>query len=653
VQHAPLQRYERAKRRRDAAAALSALITSKEAQSRAEILEHHEREILAAYRDAEAKVGTLDLVSGGSLKQRAKAAGQRLSVFAEVGRLVALPEEHDCDIARYWHDVKEAHRYQLASAVRARLTEAEASCRLVEGMLAIASRAPTDEIAIVAYADGHPKLQGLRVASAVRVDGVPITERVRMARERVAALTAVRLAIAKADAASSKTEAGEQTVLEAWQQHASQLAHWPVARVKVEERVKLATERLSRTRQLETARARGDQAGLLEAWGSDGALDDYVPARDFRTAVDGARNVAMAFSGLRDRLARRDTDDAAILSVANSVGSLMASPYATSPLAELDGQSIHGLVEFSRRRARFVDLMLAAKSDPSGRRLLGLARAWDGKYGTDHPRIKPNSMLVDRALRLAERLQALIRAANAGVGAEVVELWNDEYFSGLEEIEVVAQRIKHSLRNYVENAHPFRARQLGAVTQRPGNRALLSWDWVDERISHAYVMIGDKRPPHDHASALESLLVSRADLADREGLEVRFNGRHLVAKVQPVLLFDNERLEGSHGIVLREDSRRVLSYRVQGAMLGLGTRVLEIEMDRPVPLPELDLVASDGEKIGEWGEIPTDNDGKTSIELGGGLSFKRRSVMLRLKHARDSDWVEIRHPVEAQRKIAG
>ena len=553
---------------------------------------------------------------------------------------MSMPAPKDCDVARAWRGVSDSNRYQLEPRVRKRLADAETTYRKIEGLLQIAAQKTVNDAEIVAYADANPALSRLPAAAAELVEGLPLNERIDLARRRVAALAEMDALIARADKPSLKTHDDENRIADRWQVHRQLLEPWSSANNRLAPRTKRAADRLSRTERLAAAQAAGDQALLLTAWGDDGALEDYEPAARFKPAVADARKIADKMQALRERLIHARDDDSAVLSIARTVAPFMTTPYATAPLAELGGQSLSGLVAFAERRALFVEELQAASQEPTGRRLLALAAAWDAAFDRNHPRIKSHLGLLTEGSRLRDKLAELRKALQSDNASAVIACWDDASFGNLEELARDAPRIKQMLRAYVEKATPFAPRPLGGVTRRPGHRMLLAWDWRDERITHAYVLIGDKHAPESEAQALETRLVERRETLDRGGIEVQFSGGLLVAEIRPALLFEGERLEGANRLIVREAAKRVLSYRIQANMMGLGSRVLKIAADRAIQLPQLELVAGENERLLAWSETATDKDGKLDIDLGGGLSFRRRPVMLRLRHPRDAEWIE-------------
>lgn len=649
----PEDRYQRARRRIDAVRALKSLILAVTARSRGKISETDERSILAAYNDAEARVGSLDQAASGELHKRAILSEHRLDVFAKLHRLAQLPPERDGELARWWEGVAEASAYNLESLAE-RVGTAVQSWRLVQRFLVLVNRKPVDEDELVAFANANPSLATLPVARSQLIDGLAIPGRITLARDRISALAAVREVIRSTGTSQNKTEAGESAILVAWRTNENLLIPWEAARREVESRAERAAERLRRARLLQQAHADGDQAKALDAWGTDGVLADYLPAHSFKKFVEEAARIARGLAKLKERLRHHNHDDLAILMLARSCGSFLKTSFARQPLQDLNGRSIEQLVEFAQKRVQFIDRLVRTSSNPACGGALELAGAWDDEFDLNHPHIIPHRVFLEGALRETLRLENLIKAVHANQDEEIVRNWNDALFSKLPNIQDVADPIRSALKSYVERAAPFQPLGPGVTSLRSRGRWLVAWDWLDAAVTHAYVLIGDKRAPTDHRNALESRFVSRTDHAVKSGIEFAFAGNYLVAVVYPVLVFRGERLEGRNGLVLREHRRRVLKYRVHGGYTGLGSRVLEIEFDRATPTPELELVTADnGQLLSAWGEQQTDENGRISIDLGGGPSLKRRSVTLRLKSPMDAEWVEIVHPTERGRRIAG
>lgn len=648
----PANRYAASRIRRDDIAKLSALMRDLDAKAGPEFVADHESRLLAAYTATEQRVGSLGTVQGGALSQRARAAEHRTAVFALAGKLATKPRTEDYEVARNWRQVADRNRYRIDGALRARFAEAEAIATKVDTLANITSRAPIDEVAIVAFGDANTDVLTSPAAAGVDLDGLTPDARVALARQRVAADREFIEVVRRVDATREKTDPGERAIHDHWQRLHSLIEPWPAARDRHALRARLAYERLSRAHQLAQAHANGDQATLLQLWGEDGVLDDYTPAQPFRAAVVDAQAIADKLQQLKDRLRNSRHDDVGVLAIALSAQGFMSTPYATSPLPELGGQSIAALVAFAERRARFLEDLQATVQDKSGRRLLALAAAWDPALDPAHPRIKPYLALIQSAGELQQRLNRLKQALQSGDQAALVATWDNASFAGLDELAADAARIRTALKTYVERAQPFAKRPLGGVTRRSEDRMVIAWHWNDERVTHAYVLIGDRRPPNDHADAIASHLVERRETLQRDGVEVQFNGGMLCATVRPVLLFNGERLEGENGIVIQEGKKRVIEYRVQGSLLGLGSRVLKLTADRSMTLPELELVAGENERVLDWGETQTDKSGKLEIDLGGALRLKRRTVMLKLKNPHDADWIEIRHPPEGERRAS-
>lgn len=644
----PADRAALAKARVEAERDLVQLVDSLDLKAGTSIIETNERQIVDACSRREPVTGGLDMLAGGRVSQRRTMAQERVRVFDLARRLAARPPSDDLATAREWRGVKLPERYRLDQAIVDRLRSAEVTTKGLEAILVATNANQPDEAAILSAASANANVLDTPAALETQTTGLSIRGRVELAQQRLQAQADVTNAIALADAVRVKMKDGESGIVAAWLRHERVLGAWARPGDALLPRVRLARARIDRGEELASAAARGDEAALVAAWGTDGALDDYAPAATHRSAVDAARNLAQQMQSLKERLLSSPHDDAAVIALGRRVRHLLTTPYATTPLADLGGASLAQCVAMAERRSSFVEALEGARGG-GNMWFSAVAEKWDDAFGTDHPRIKPHVELIKKARLLSGQKATLRAAVQAGDQAQIVASWNDAAFGDLPEFHGELPRIRQALSRHVDAARPFSSAAEGVKMLSP-DRYLVTWKWSDASITHANVYLNDKRPSTT-GSALQTRQIDKDSFLTKGGLEVAFSGGLLVAEVRPVVKFRREDLVGPNGLLVRDGHKRELTYRVERSMLGLGGRTLRIKADRKMTLPELQLADDDGAELLSFGAMPTTDDGLLALDLGRRLSWGGRPVRLRLRHGRDSDWVEIADPAEHDRQL--
>ena len=570
---------------------------------------------------------------------------------ATVRAIAAQGQAEYLALARAWRarEGEIALEGELAAAVNA----AQAQLTAAEQFVRLAGEQGVEEAALVRCWNeaglDHPS------TSSAILDGVALAERYTLATRRIEAASVMKTAIGKADESGRLTRADENAVVSAWDGTPT-LQEWRSACDEFGPRVERARLRLARLDALSDAIAAGDFEAIASAWGDDRLLEGLVEAQTHadgaRRAVEAAGVAAAVAAELRGPLG----DESRALEVMSRLITEGGPSVLSAPWSVLGTRSLADVHRDLGSRAAFRRL-LATCDSRSAQALFALAQAWDPEFGRADANLQSAPMLVE-ALTLAQRWADIQTAARARDDTTVARLWTDERVEAAPDFGEAAAEVVAALKRYLDTAPRFAAHRLGGVTANPDGSVLLRFHWKDPTVSHAQVLVGDRTAPEAmRARTIVRHLVTKVNFEAAGGVTVASPGRMIVALVLPSFVVRGAILNASEGVMIEENSRRTLRYRLTSGGKRRKSQTIELRADRPIELPRLRLRVDAGGGQGEFvislDPIRLGSDGRILVPLPdrSGLFKIKRPVFLEPEVVEDGAWLQILHPDPTDRKM--
>ncbi|MBF0477563.1 MAG: hypothetical protein HQK59_17415, partial [Deltaproteobacteria bacterium] len=160
----------------------------------------------------------------------------------------------------------------------------------LDQITAVYRRNADDEEKVVLLWDGNPNLAQCRTAHSEQLGGMSIFQLMSLLKNRLAAYRILDQALAY-QTRGMLNEAGEKEIVSTYDRHSQIVAGSRKARTSYLPRVEEARRRLTAWKQFQTVvgAASSDERQLVAAWGANGLLDNFEPARAFLPQVDEAR----------------------------------------------------------------------------------------------------------------------------------------------------------------------------------------------------------------------------------------------------------------------------------------------------------------------------------------------------------------------------
>lgn len=604
------------------------------------IQEVTETEILTAADSAKQKIGNEGGPLDDDIVKRVTTAQERLKTFALLKELYSKPESQDYSVAVELLKMADLKRFQIPNVAQDRFVKALEYQDKAKQFAAAALIEGADEQALLKLVDAYPKLESSAASPSTPVGGSTLHLRIRQARQRVAALHEIDAAISQADNFAAKTRPGEQCICEVRERHLGVLRDWPGLPLELRVRMDQAAQRLARGKALEAAAAEGDEIKMLTAWGNDTLLDDYEPAQTFRDVVDEAAAIAARFTDVENHVHTHPFDDVGIVARADQLGDLLQKPYCHVANKALGGRVLSQVLDLSRRRMVFVDSLEHLGTELNSKQLLDLYAGWDEAFDVNHPKIAPKREAIARGKTIREALDDLLAALKKSDPKVITQAWRMVNWSGLQLSDLTEDAkcqtdLKVALRQYLRSGKPL---DNAVLTQVSDMSFALTWDWKDPFVTHAMVLVGDKRMPASSREAIATYHTTYDDFRQTKSVHGDFKGEYLALRVVPAMVFADTQIlpEYNVGLRVREPTRRSLQYKFRKGLISGPS--LTLSTDRPIRLPELVLVRGN-EVIKEWGEVDMDQEKELSISLGRGFNTKDCAIVLRRQA--DAEWLKL------------
>lgn len=574
-------------------------------------------------------------------------------MFADIRKLVEGGEERLLDLGLTYRGY-DGPTLTVAPDLDSAIKRAAALLSYVEAFSsAAADPAKTEADLVHLWTSGN---LAHPAAANTPINGSTIQERVALASRRITVGAEIEAAIATADSDPMRTHEAESAILKIWADSHELLAPWGGAQVRLRPRVEAARDRLMRARAFMKALAEEKPEEAARAWGTDGCLETFEQTSEYaRTAVEAATVVETAERVVLQLAAAPSDEQSAVEMIAPAVE---AHPiFSKAPLSGLKGRSLSLLLDHLRARAAF-RRKLEACDMARGHELFALANDWDHTYGQDDPQLAATTTLKE-AVALRARWTLLCNALRENDDGTVAKLWGDARLEGAADFNANAGAIQGSLQRHLDSKSRFQPLARDAVKAHSFQKTCLTWQWEDACVTHAVIMLGDRAvDASDRQKTITRHVVSRAAFESEGGALLPFSGRMMTALVFPAFKIRDLLVHAAEPIALQEQMRRHLRYRVQGNAPHSKTRELELIADRSLLLPPLCLVVDEAgtsaEIVAHFPSVALDKDARMVLPLSSRSSLLSVKKLVRLDYGtpEDAEWLQIEHPDPADRKIA-
>lgn len=586
------------------------------------------------------------------LHKRISALKSAASLHTRLRRLAEGGDAMLLDLARAWRG-HEGAELELDAALGTRVSFACSLLAGVEAFCAEAADVACDEAELLRLWEAtdltHPAVGNARVAD------MSLAARMEIARHRVTAAEEMAQAIRAADEADTLTLHGESALVAAWEARAGLLTPWPGALARFQARIAEAEDRITRAEAVKAADLEGRIEDAARLWGTDGRLDRLEDIRPLATTIAPAGRALAALEQALALLSATPHDEAGALALLAAAEEEGALAFQSVPLARLDGRSLLAFREHLGARAAFRQRLATCDATQAGE-LLALSDAWDPEFAEADPSLAQSPVLKD-AIAFGGRWTLLRSAARTGDDATVARMWNDPRLEAIPDFALHADRVQAALQRYLDSREGFHLLHHGGATSHHGRMIRLRWAWSDPNITHAVLMIGDRAVDEDaRREAIIRHTVSRQGFEAAGGAILALSGRMLMAAVFPAFQVGGKFVHAKRPVVVQEQEKRLLRYRVQNSATDGERPELELIADRALRLPSLRLLLEEGpvEVLEQLAPASLGTDGRIVIPLSPPPEPTDGPRLVRLDYEvpEDAEWLEIDHPDPVERRMA-